>query len=112
MIPRTTYTIGIRDYVEGVKDAHGNTTSGWGNTRNVEVWGIAPRFSNETYETGRNPVITGYTIIAPPDLVIDRRSLVIWDGVEYEVEGEVGDWTTGPFAYRPGVTINIKRVGG
>lgn len=111
MIPRRTYTVGVRRWTSGVEDAHGNPIEGHGAPEPVTVWAIAPTTSNEP-EPGRNLVVTGYTLLGPPDLDIGPFDLVVIDGEDWKVSGEVGDWTRGPFNYAPGVSVNLTRAEG
>lgn len=111
MIPRTTYSIGIKSYGEGAEDAHGNSVGDWGDPVATEVYAIAPRYSNEP-TPGRDEVIVGLTILAPPGVEVGPLDRVVIDGEEWEVEGEVGNWNRGPFAYYPGVSFDLKRAEG
>lgn len=107
----TPYTVGVRAYIPGLIDAHGNEVSGWADPVEISVYAIAPRTSNEP-EPGRMEVYVGKSILAPPSANIGPHDHVVIDGVEYEVEGEVGDWNTGPFSWSPGISINLSRVEG
>lgn len=111
MNPRKTYLVGVRRYETGGEDAHGNPVEGYSAPVYIEVYGIAPSTSSEP-EAGRNLVVTGYTLLAPPGTVIGPLDRVVIDGKEYKVEGEPGDWNRGPFAYEPGVSIALTRAEG
>lgn len=112
MIPRKTYLVGVKRYETGGEDAHGNPIDGHAETPvYVEVYGIAPTTSTEP-EPGRNLVVTGYTLLAPKGTNIGPHDLVVIDGENYKVKGEVGDYNRGPFGYEPGVTISLTRAEG
>lgn len=106
------HTLGIKRYLEGAEDAHGNPVEGWEPAEYVKVFAVAPTSSQEPSESGRDAVITGLTVLAPVDVVIDAKDRVLWNGIEYTVEGDVADWTTGPFNFKPGIQFNLKRVDG
>lgn len=103
------YTIGIRTLQSGALDSHGNSVDGWGDPFDVQVYAIAPRTSTEDDPT-RTEAITGYTILAPVTLVIGYRDRVVIDGEEWEVDGEIGNWSHGPFGWAPGISFNVKRA--
>lgn len=105
------YTVGVRAYVEGATDAHGNPIDSWAAPVDIDVYAVAPRTSSEP-DPARSEVVVGLQVMAPPGTTVDHRSRVVVDGVEYEVEGDVADWTRGPFGFAPGVLINLKRTGG
>lgn len=106
------YTLGIKRYEEGATDAHGNPVESWGSVENVAVYAVAPSFSNEPPESGRDAVITGLSVLAPTDVVIGAKDRAVWNSEEYTVEGDLGDWTTGPFSFKPGIQFALKKVNG
>lgn len=106
------YTLGIKRYLEGATDAHGEPVEGWEPAEDVRVFAVAPASSNEPSESGRDVVITGLTILAPLDVVIGAKDRAVWNDVEYTVEGDVADWSNGPFNFKPGLQFNLKRVDG
>ena len=103
--------IGVRAFVEGAKDSHGNPVRSWRPPVERLVFGTYPRYRNEP-TVGRSETVVGLTVLAPPGFEIDYRDRVVVDGVEYEVDGEVGDWTRGPFGWAPGVEFALTRAGG
>lgn len=112
MIPRKTYFVSVKRWQEqGGEDAHGNAVEGYAAPVQVEVYAIAPSTSAEP-ESGRNLVVTGYTLLAPPGTVIGPHDLVVLDGEDYKVDGDPGNWNRGPFGYTPGVSISLTRAEG
>lgn len=109
---RAVYTVGLRRHSSDATDSHGNAIDAWADPIGYPVYAIAPTTSNEP-DPSRTAVVTGYTLLAPPDgepvTPLDRFVL---DGVEWEVVGEIADWTRGPFGFRPGVSINLTRAAG
>jgi hypothetical protein len=103
-------TIGHAAYQAGEEDAHGNPVDSWADPVNVAVYGYGPRY--DSTEPGGTQVIVGLQVFAPKDLEVDPRDQFVVEGLRYDVDGEVGDWTTGPFGFQPGIELNLKRVEG
>lgn len=107
----TPHTIGHRAYQAGAKDAHGNPVDTWAAPVTVNVYAIYPRYAQEP-EPDRPLVVVGLAVLAPPTVQIGPRDRVVIDGEEWDVEGDPGDWTRGPWDYAPGVEIVLKRAEG
>lgn len=103
-------TIARSAWAPGAVDSHGNPVDTWADPVSVKVYGYGPRF--DSTEPGGTQVIVGLVIYAPPTMVVDPRDRFVVDGKTYVVDGELGDWTKGPFGFKPGITINLKRVEG
>lgn len=104
--------VGHARYVAGPVDSHGNPTGTWPATVNVKVYGYGPPgLLMPVAEFGGTQVIQDLQIIAPK-FPVDPRDRFVVGGITYEVEGEVGDWTMGPFGFKPGMVIGLKRVEG
>jgi hypothetical protein len=57
--------------------------------------------------------LTTFKIVQVPDpTVYSLRDKVILDGVAYFVAGDVMDYNTGPFGFRPGGEVFLERVSG
>lgn len=111
MMPREP--LYVRTYTPGANDAHGNPVDDWGEPHLVNVFAVAPRYASfEPFMTRRSVVVVGLTVLAPYGVAIGPRDRVTVHGIEYEVEGEPGDYTHGPFGYVPGIEIALKRVEG
>lgn len=108
---RTVYTVGVRRYVAGQKDSHGNAEDTWAAPVPVPVYSIAPTTSSEP-EPGRSEVVEGMTVLAPVGTLIGPQDRVLIDGDEWETDGDLADWSRGPFGWAPGVSINLKRAEG
>lgn len=107
-----TQTIKVKRHQEGSSDAHGNPVESWASPISVGVYSIAPASSTEPSEAGREAVVTGLTVLAPADTVIDRLDRVEVNGEEFTIEGDVGNWNQGPFGFLPGISFSLKRVDG
>lgn len=112
MTLRAKYKLGIKRYLEGAEDAHGNPVEGWGDVELVDVYAIAPTSSTEPSEAGRGAIIDGLTVLAPDDYDIDARDRAVYRGSEYSIEGNLADWNTGAFSFKPGYQFNLKKVEG
>lgn len=102
--------IGHAVYQPGAEDAHGNVEDGHADPVDVLVFGYGPRY--DSTEPGGTQVIIGLQVLAPKSLIVGSRDEFVVDGRRYEVDGELGDWTNGPFSYEPGIEFNLKRVEG
>ena len=105
-----TQTIGHAVYEEGAEDAHGNPIDSWADPVNVQVYGYGPRY--DSTEPGGTQVIVGLQVFAPETLQVDPRDQFVVEGRRYDVDGELGNWTNGPFDFKPGIELNLKRVEG
>lgn len=113
---RITRTLSIRRRVEGERDIYGNPQVSYGEAELWPVYAIAPRSSAEPGEENRDLVITGLTVYAPVDGPRPGPlDLVVHDGDDWQVTGEVGVWDHNP--HKPhtehlGVVVNIDRTEG
>lgn len=110
----TAYRLPIKRRVEGDTDAHGNPVVSWSTVFYLDAYSIAPAYSNEPFEAGREAVITGLTVLAPKPkkFTLDEDDLVVIDGVDYSIKGEVANWNQGPFGFEPGISVTLEKVGG
>lgn len=108
---RAVYTVGHRRYVSGLKDSHGNVRDGWADPEDFAVYGIAPLASSEP-EPGRMEVVSGISLLAPAGASVDSRDRFVVDGVEYDVAGDLADYSRGPFGFAAGLVINLTRTEG
>jgi hypothetical protein len=111
-----TRTIGHKVHQAGATDSHGNPADTWAEPVDVSVYGYGPRTdtrgSTGSDEPGGTQVIVGKEVYAPKTLAVSEKDRFVIDGRTYEVDGELGDWTTGPFGFEPGIVINLKRAEG
>lgn len=103
-------TIGVRRYLGGVEDAHGNVTDTWAPEEPTGVFAIAPAGSDEP-GTGRDAVTDDLDVYAPLVDIGPRDKLTI-NGAPYEVDGYPANYNQGPYTSRPGVVIRARRVQG
>lgn len=72
---------------------------------------VSPRQSVELHGAGRDGVIVGLTLWAPPGTAIAAGDQVLVDGVSYDVDGEPGEWTSRGGRKR-GVQVALTRTAG
>lgn len=113
----TPYTVEVLQYLESARDAHGNPVESWADPGLVQsVYGWAPpQDSKEVKEPdtpGRSAVYSELDLYVPPGFVCGPHDRVRLNGRVYDVIGELSDYTFGPFGFKPGGRISLKRVVG
>jgi hypothetical protein len=114
MIP-TPHTVTVRRFEAGAEDAHGNPVDAWSATElSLPAHFVAPATSAEPNRQNRDLLTTDKTVGAPKHANLPGpRDLVSWGGEDYRVEGEVADYTFGPWSNpAAGVTFLIRKVAG
>ena len=74
--------------------------------------GVAPRYSTEPTERGRQGVIVGLTVYAPTGSDILSTDSLIVRGAEYVVDGEPAAWRSPFSGWAPGIEVAIRRAVG
>lgn len=108
-------TVGWRAYVAGAPDAHGNPTAGYDAEVPLEVLAVYPpgTTSTDEPEPGRDETTTDLIVLTyPGDVEVRARDRLVIDGAEFEVDGDPSDWGRGPYGWRPGAQITLKRAEG
>jgi hypothetical protein len=108
---KAVYTLGLKRRTTGTKDAHGNVIEGHADPVDWPVYAIAPSTSEEP-GVDRLAVTTGLSVLAPLSTVPGPLDRVVIDGEEWEIDGEVANYTRGPFGFTPGVVVSLKRAEG
>ena len=109
MTPRVA--VGVRRYMAGSRDAHGNPAPSWGAPEERLVYAVYPRSTAEPLPE-RTAVTSYLSLLAPEGFQIGSQDRVVVNGVEYDVDGDPADWTLGPFGWNAGVEIPLKKIGG
>jgi hypothetical protein len=117
---RARYTIGHRRFESGATDAHGNPVRSWAPPVDLKVYALAPTASLADTEPvpGRDAVMTLMSILVPAGADLGPHDRFVVDGVEWEQEGEINDYTRSPFPMRAssyvrrGLVLNLKKVEG
>jgi hypothetical protein len=108
----TPHTVDVLHYETGGEDEYGNDVETWSppDTQRVHGWGPS---GTEEDNDGRRRVVADLQLMAPRGFRIGPYDRVVVDGLEYEVEGKVEDYTKGPFGFAgAGIRVNLNRVTG
>lgn len=110
MIP-APHALGVRRYQGESEDAHGNATVTYAAASLWQVHAIFPG-ALEELSSSRDATVVELTVLAAKSPAVPTsRDRVVVDGAEYEVVGEPGDWTRGPWvAPFAGVSVELRRV--
>lgn len=114
MIP-TPYTVSVRRFESTGDDGYGNPVDSHSeSTLDLPAHFVAPATSAEPNRANRDLLTTDKTVGAPKHANLPGpRDLVTWQGDDYRVEGEIADYTFGPWSNpAAGVTFLIRRVEG
>lgn len=96
----------------GAADRYGDPTQP-GTEHTIEGCAFYPRYSDELHDVGRNTVITGLVILAPPGADIKASDTVRRaDGTRWPVDGVAGDWINPFTGWRAGTQIALRQVTG
>lgn len=96
------------------RDRYGGAVRDWDNAVRVEIDGcaVSPRFTPEDTANGRQGVIIGLTIYAPPAADVVPTDRIVVRGDTYDIDGQPGDWTNPYDGRSRGVEFALKRVEG
>lgn len=112
----TPWTVGHKAYQGEQYNDWGDLIETWADPVELPVYGIAPggSESNAEPDPSRPFVSTTKQLLMPLESAqgLTPQDKFILDGVEWEQNGDVLDYTKGPFGWSPGVVVNIKRVTG
>lgn len=97
-----------------VEDRYGNLVRDWEQAERLDIpgCGVAPRTSDEETEQGRQGVIVGIAVYAPPGTDVSPHDRVEVRGEVFEVVGEVADWRSPFTGWTPGIVVNLSRMEG
>jgi len=95
------------------EDRYGNQAADWGTPDRLTITGcsLAPRLQAENLE-GRQGVVIGWTLYAPPDADIQPTDRIEARGKTLEVDGEPGVWTSPYTGREAGIELSLKTVEG
>lgn len=104
----------VRLRAEETVDRYGNTVRDWSNADRLEIagCGVAPRTSTEESDMGREGVIVGVSVYAPPGADIGPHDRIEARGTVWEVVGEVADWRNPYTGWHAGIVAHLRRVDG
>lgn len=101
----------LRDSTPGV-DSYGDPTPGTTERIDVPGCGVAPRYSTEPTVRGRQGVIVGLSVYAPPGADIRFTDGAEIDGVVYVIDGQPGAWVSPYTGTDFGFEVAIRRAAG
>jgi len=93
-------------------DQYGDPVSGTTTSTNITGCAVAPRYSSEPVERGRNGVIVGLSVYAPAGSDIVYTDTITVDSVDYRIEGQPASWTNPFTGWAPGVEVALVRSAG
>jgi hypothetical protein len=111
----TPWSVGVRRFEATGDDGYGNPTVGHSETvLSLPVHFVAPAATVEPYRENRDLLTTDLAVGCPvSDNLPGPRDLVVWADEVYTVQGDVADFTKGPWDHpNAGVTFLIRRVEG
>lgn len=108
----TGETIVVVRLAPGGVDQYGDPVASTESRTTVEGCALAPRMSDELNTRGRQGVIVGLTLYAPPGADILHTDHIEARDQTWEVDGEVGDWRNPYTGEQPGLEVALKRVAG
>lgn len=109
-----TQTVSHLAFDSGARDDRGNVVPAWLPPVTVAVIGWYVSSTHEPQIAGHDRVLVEAQVLAPESWVPSPRDRVHLPGRtgEYEVIGETEDYNHGPFQWRPGNVVNLKKVAG
>lgn len=104
----TKWTVDVLAYNGTTRNEYGNVVPSWVTVPvAVPVYGWFPATITEETAT-RNTVTSDIELLVPPGFTIGPKDHVRINGVTYEVNGGVEDYSHGPFGFNPGGKVNLK----
>lgn len=96
----------------GGTDVYGDPITSTVLRTDVAGCAVAPRYSSESSERGRQGMIVGLSVYAPAGTDVLFTDRVEIDGVAYVIEGEPAAWSNPFTGWSPGVEIAVRRATG
>lgn len=96
------------------EDIYGSEVRDWAGADAAPITGcvVAPRLDGEAHADGRQGVIVGFTVYAPPGTEVLPSDRLTIRGRDHEVDGEPGDWVDPWSGVSKGVELAARRVDG
>lgn len=95
------------------EDAHGNEIEAWDSPVEQLAYGWSTPNSTEPKTVGENRVVVQVELLTPEGFEIGPRDKVSLPGQgELMVIGFPEDFNNGPFGFRPGLVVNLRRADG
>lgn len=108
----TPHTVGIVKRVDGDTDAHGNPVVSWADPVWHKVYGWYHVTTDEPQEYGHEQQLVDVKVLVPLGFVSSPYDRMIVNNNSYDIIGEQEDYNHGPFGYRPGSVVKLRKVVG
>ena len=109
----TPYVAQTQKFSEGPeRDARGNLVKKWAAKVDQPVIGWAAPVSTDPKTVGTNRIVVQVELYTPEGFDCGDQDKVTVGGVEYFAIGWPEDYCNGPFGFRPGYVVNLRRVSG
>lgn len=107
------FTVRLHRAVESTRDSHNNAVRTFAAPEDHKVYGWSAPSSSESNTPGQsNRVIHDLELLATESLPVTAHDRMTVDGNLYDVQGDPADFNHGPFDFRPGIVVKLKRVTG
>ncbi|NIL86518.1 hypothetical protein RhoFasGS6_03922 [Rhodococcus fascians] len=107
------FTVQLHTAIDSARDAHNNAVRSYAAPTEHKVFGWSVPSSSEPSIPGQsNRVIHDLELLAPEGLPATAHDRMTVDGNLYDVQGDPADFNHGPFGFRPGIVVKLKRVTG
>lgn len=96
------------------RDSRGNVIDSWATPVDVAVYGWYISTTHEPQIAGHDRVLVDAQVLGPESWVPAPKDKVLLPGRpgEYQVIGETEDYNHGPFSWKPGNVVNLRKVTG
>lgn len=106
-------TVQHKVYAGETRDERGNVTDTWDDPVEVSVIGWYVSSTHEPQIAGHDRVLVDAQVLVPEGFAAGTQDRFVLPGKgEFEVTGETEDYNHGPFGWRPGGVVNLRRVTG
>ena len=105
-------TVTIVRQSPGGTDSYGDPIDSTESRIDIEGVAVAPRYSSEPTERGRQGVVVGLTIYPPANSGFLFSDQVEVRGELFDMEGDPGEWENPFTGDTPGAEIALKRAAG
>ena len=106
----TPHTVGVCTYSEGATDAHGRPTETWAEPVDHKVYGWYFVTTDEPQEATHEGQLVDVKVLVPLGFTCTPQDRIVVNSTSYDVIGEIEDYNHGPFGYRPGGVVKLRKV--
>lgn len=107
----TPFTVLLSKWSHGPPDKYGEREKVYAEPVARPVYGWAPPdLAEEIFSANRDAIVQDLDVYDPHDSDYSPDDHVIINGVTYRVMGDTRNYDHGPFGYKPGGVVRVKRV--